>query len=65
MGVGKNMILGILFLLIGLSILLKAVFHIDIPVVRTAFALFIIYIGFKMLLGGSWCMVRNFQRLLA
>jgi predicted membrane protein len=52
MRAGKHMILGILFLLIGLSILLKAVFHIDIPLARTGFALFIIYIGVKMLMGG-------------
>jgi predicted membrane protein len=45
------MILGFLFLMIGLSILLKAVFHVDIPLVRTGLALFIIYIGVKMLLG--------------
>jgi hypothetical protein len=50
MHVGKNMILGLLILLIGASILLKAVFHIDIPLARTAVALFIIYIGVKMLL---------------
>jgi predicted membrane protein len=50
MHVGKSMILGVLFVLIGGSILLKAVFHIDIPLARMAVALFIIYIGVKMLM---------------
>jgi predicted membrane protein len=48
----KGMAIGILFLLFGLSILLKALFHINIPVFRTFLAIFLIYMGIKMLLGG-------------
>src|ERR1700722_16303652 len=48
---GKHMIVGVVFVLVGLSIILKAFFHVDIPVFRTAVAFFIIYIGIKMLLG--------------
>lgn len=46
------MIFGIFFVLLGLSLLLKAIFHIDIPVFRSVFALFLIYLGVHMLFGG-------------
>ncbi|MBC8385639.1 MAG: hypothetical protein H8E57_09010 [Candidatus Cloacimonetes bacterium] len=43
---------GILLVLLGLSVILKAFFKIDIPVFRTIFAVIIIYWGVKMLFGG-------------
>ena len=45
------MILGVLFILIGISIIAKMVFRIDLPIVRIAFALFLLYAGVKMLIG--------------
>ncbi len=45
---------GILLVLLGLTIILKAVFKIDIPLFRMVFALLIIYWGLKLLFGGSF-----------
>ncbi len=47
----KPMIFGIFLLLLGLSIIMKAVFHIDIPVFRVVGGLFLIFLGVKMLFG--------------
>ena len=44
---------GVFLVLLGVSVMLKAVFHIDIPVFRAFFALFLIFLGVKILLGGS------------
>jgi hypothetical protein len=46
-----GMAFGLLFILIGISIILKLIFKVNIPVVRIAFALFIIYLGFHILFG--------------
>jgi hypothetical protein len=48
------MIFGTFFLLLGVSILLRAFFGWNIPLVRTACALLLIYLGVRMLVGGSW-----------
>ena len=42
---------GFLIVLIGLSILLNAIFKISIPIFKIFFALFFIYIGLKILFG--------------
>ena len=47
------MYIGIFFLLLGLSVILKAVFHIDIPVFRVVVGLFLISMGVKMVFGCS------------
>jgi len=47
------MIVGIFFLLFGISILLRIFFGWHIPIFRTFFALFLIYLGIKMLVGRS------------
>jgi predicted membrane protein len=46
---------GVFFILLGLSVILKAVFHIDIPLIRILFALFLIYMGIRMLVGWKGC----------
>lgn len=46
---------GIIFLVIGVALLLKAVFHIDIPIFKTVFGVFLIYLGVKMVFGRFWC----------
>ncbi len=43
---------GVLLVALGLIIILKNYFHINIPVVRTFFACIFIYIGIMMLFGG-------------
>ena len=45
---------GIFLLLLGLSVILKAAFHIDIPVFRTFFGLLLVFLGLRVLLGGHW-----------
>jgi hypothetical protein len=46
---------GTILVLLGASIILKAIFHINIPIVRTFFALILIYWGIRVLVGGAWC----------
>lgn len=43
---------GVVLVIFGLTIVIKAVFKIDIPIFRIVFALVIIYLGLKMLFGG-------------
>jgi len=45
------MILGILIVLVGIAVLVKAIFHLDIPILRIAFGLFLIYLGVELILG--------------
>jgi predicted membrane protein len=45
-----SVLLGIFVVLVGVSILLQAVFHIHVPVFRTGFALFLIFVGVRMLI---------------
>ena len=42
---------GVMLVLFGISMILKAMFHFDIPIFRIIFALIIIYFGVKLLLG--------------
>ncbi len=42
---------GLLLIIIGLSLILKVVFHIDFPVVKIMVAFFFIYLGIKILVG--------------
>lgn len=42
---------GVMLLLLGASMILRAVFNLDIPVFRIIFALVIIYFGVKLLIG--------------
>jgi len=43
---------GLFLMLLGVSVILKAVFHVDIPVFRIFIALFLIFLGIKLLAGG-------------
>lgn len=54
MGICNGAFWGIILILIGVGLLLKYVFNINFPVIRTVFALLILYIGVRMLIGG-WC----------
>ena len=45
---------GVLIILFGLSILLREIFHIHIPFMKIIFGLMLIYLGVKVIAGGSW-----------
>ncbi len=45
---------GIIIILIGLSIILREVFHIHFPFLRVLFGLLLIFWGLKVLTGRSW-----------
>ena len=46
---------GSILILLGLSVIVRIVFHIHVPLVRIVFALVLIYFGIRVLVGGSWC----------
>ena len=46
-----GIILGIIFIIIGLGIVIRVVFNIDFPVFKFLFALFFIYIGLRIMFG--------------
>ncbi|MHB9156255.1 MAG: YitT family protein [Endomicrobiales bacterium] len=46
---------GSLLIALGALIILKVLFNIDIPVFRILFALLLIYLGVKVLVGGPFC----------
>lgn len=51
----KSMFWGVIIIVIGLSVLLGAVFGIDVPVFRILLGLFLVYFGLKVILGAfSW-----------
>ena len=45
---------GCVFMLLGLSIILKAVFHVNLPIFRIIIAGIFIFMGIRMLMGPSW-----------
>ena len=51
MKMGMGTFWGILFFLIGLSLVIKVVFKIDFPLFKILFAFFLIYIGIKIITG--------------
>lgn len=50
---------GAVLILLGLSVILKAIFHIHIPVFRIVFALVLIYFGLRILIGGFGCRMKD------
>ncbi len=48
----SGIVWGALLILFGISLILKYTLNIDIPVIRIFFALFLIYLGVKVILGG-------------
>jgi predicted membrane protein len=49
----KSMWVGMFFVLLGISIILKVLFKIDFPMFRILFAIFLIYLGVRLLTGFS------------
>jgi predicted membrane protein len=45
---------GLLLVLLGISIIVRVMFHIHIPLFRIIVALIFIYFGIRMLVGGFW-----------
>lgn len=54
-----NLFWGVLLIIWGFSLILKAIFHINIPVMRVALALLIIWWGVRILIGGHSFSGRN------
>ncbi len=48
----SGIVWGALLILFGISLILKYTLNIDIPVIRIFFALFLIYLGVKIIFGG-------------
>ena len=51
---GHGLFWGLFFILVGLALILKFVFDLDIPVMRIALALFLILLGIRLLLRNQW-----------
>jgi predicted membrane protein len=45
---------GVVLILVGVSLIIRIVFNINIPVFRIVLALILIYLGLQVLLGGTW-----------
>ena len=45
---------GVIIILFGLSILLREIFHIQIPFLKIIFGLLLIYWGVRVIAGGAW-----------
>jgi predicted membrane protein len=46
---------GSILILLGISVIIRIVFNVHVPLVRIVFALILIYFGIRVLMGGSWC----------
>lgn len=51
---GHGLFWGVFLILVGLALIIKFVFDLDIPVLRIALALFLIMIGIRMLVKDKW-----------
>lgn len=49
-----EVVIGTILVLWGLSIIIKVLTGLDIPVIKPLLALFLIYVGLNMLFGPSW-----------
>lgn len=57
-----SLIFGIIIILIGVSIIIKVVFQIDIPVFKICLGLLFLYIGIRIIFGGMNCCSHNGSR---
>lgn len=51
---GHGLFWGLFFILVGLALIIKFVFDLDIPVLRIALALFLILMGIRLLTRNRW-----------
>ena len=49
-----GLVIGVLVVLLGISILARVVFNVEIPLFRTAVALIILFIGVRIIVGAWW-----------
>jgi predicted membrane protein len=54
MKMGSGMFWGILLIIIGVSLILKIIFHVDFPIFKIIVAFALIYLGIKILIGPSF-----------
>lgn len=54
MKMGSGMFWGILLIVIGVSLILKIIFHIDFPIFKIVIAFVFIYLGIKILIGPNF-----------
>jgi len=54
MRMGLGLLIGVLIMLWGLGIIINVIFHVNIPIFKILFGLFLIYIGLKILFGNSF-----------
>ncbi len=45
---------GIILIFLGVTVIINLIFHVHIPLFRIIFALLLIYLGFRVMLGGNW-----------
>jgi hypothetical protein len=45
---------GVVLILLGITVVINIVFHVHIPFMRLLFAVILIYLGLKVLMGPSW-----------
>lgn len=51
----KSMVWGTIIILIGISVLLGAIFGINVPILKILFGMFLLYLGLKVIFGSfSW-----------
>jgi len=53
MKMGGSLFWGIVLIIIGISLIIKVVFHIEFPIIKVLFAFFFIYLGIRILVG-NW-----------
>lgn len=53
MRMGFGLLVGVLIVIFGLVIIINVVFHVNIPIFKILFGLFLIYLGLKIILG-NW-----------
>ena len=54
-----SIFLGVLLVLFGISLIVKVVFNIDMPVVRVVIALFLIYLGVRLFIGKDFGLISH------
>jgi hypothetical protein len=54
MRMGFGLLIGVMIVLFGLGIIINVVFHVNIPVFKILAGLFFIYLGIKIITGGSF-----------
>lgn len=52
MKMGGGLFWGIVLIIVGISLIVKVVFHIEFPIVKVLVAFFFIYLGIRILVGG-------------